>query len=135
MTSNTIKCAVFGATLALGLVPSPWSPSSLGGAGVAVAQVPSSARAGSRSCSEAKSLRPQHSKEPTKITFVNKSATYRALNWIDFKGHQKSYGGMNPGESKTVSTFRTHPWVVATGPGDCIKIYLPAAEPSTVTLK
>lgn len=96
---------------------------------------PSSARAGIRACAQMKGMRSEHSREPTAITFVNGASTYRALNWIDFKGAQKSYGGLNPGERKTIKTFRTHPWVIATGPGDCIQIVLPAAEPSTVVLK
>lgn len=107
----------------------------LGAAAASAQPVPSSARAGVRACSETAKLRSQHSKEPTKITFVNKSGMYRGLNWIDFKGQQKSYGGLNPGEKKSFDTFRTHPWVSTTGPGDCVQIYLPAAEPSTVVLK
>ena len=90
---------------------------------------------GSRSCAEIKSLRSIHSKEPTKIKFVNKSGMYRGLLWIDFKGQLKDFGGLNPGETKEFSTFRTHPWVSATGPGDCLRIHLPAAEPGIVVLK
>lgn len=97
--------------------------------------VPSSARAGHKSCSERSSLRSEHSREPTAITFINKSGMYRALMWIDFKGQFKDYGGMNSGEKKTINTFRTHPWMITNGPGDCIEIIMPAAEPATVTLK
>jgi hypothetical protein len=60
---------------------------------------------------------------------------YRGLMWIDPQGQFKNYGGLNSGEKKTISTFRTHPWMITTGPGDCIEIFLPAAEPATVTLK
>lgn len=112
-----------------------FSASLLGAAGASAEPVPSSARAGVRACGEISKLRSRHSKEPTKITFVNKSGMYRGLNWIDFKGHQQSYGGLNSGEKKTFDTFRTHPWVSTTGPGDCVQVYLPAAEPSTVVLK
>ena len=113
-------------------------PSSLGlGLGVteAFAQVPSSARAGQRSCAERTSLRSEHSREPTRITFVNRSGMYRGLMWIDPQGQFKNYGGLNSGEKKTINTFRTHPWMITTGPGDCIEIFLPAAESATVTLK
>jgi hypothetical protein len=97
--------------------------------------VPSSARAGELSCSEQSTLRSQHSREPTKITFINRSGMYRAFLWIDFKGALQSYGGVNPGEQITFDTFRTHPWVIATGPGDCLQIFMPAAEPSVVELQ
>lgn len=96
--------------------------------------VPSSARVGERDCSERKKLRSQHSKEPTKITFVNKSGMYRAIMWIDFNGDLQDYGGVNDGDQVTFDTFRTHPWMITTGPGDCLQIFLPAAEPGSVDL-
>ncbi len=136
MTAPSVRLTILGAMLGIGLPAGAWvSPVGLGSGAAAAQTVPSSARAGERGCGETKSLRSQHSKEPTRITFVNKSGMYRGLNWIDFKGQQKSYGGLNPGETRTFDTFRTHPWVTTTGPGDCVKIYLPAAEPSTVVLK
>lgn len=112
----------------------------LAGPGVGIPEVsaqtvPSSARAGHRSCAEGAGLRAEHSREPTKITFVNKSGMYRGINWIDFQGQFKTYGGLNSGEKKSINTFRTHPWMITNGPGDCIEIILPAAEPATVTLR
>jgi hypothetical protein len=95
---------------------------------------PSSARAGERSCSELRNLRSEHSREPTKITFVNKSGMYRSLSWVDFNGKLQDYGGVNSGDKVTFDTFRTHPWVIATGPGDCLQVFMPAAEPATVEL-
>lgn len=98
------------------------------------ATAPSSARASEHPCSERANLRSEQSKEPTKITFVNESGNYRAILWIDSDGAIKNYGGLNPLEQVTIETFRTHPWMIATGPGDCLQIFLPAAEPSTVEL-
>ena len=95
---------------------------------------PSSARAAEKSCSERKELRSEHSKEPTKITFVNKSGMYRALLWINFEGKTQDYGGVNSGDQVTLDTYRTHPWMIATGPGDCLQIFMPAAEPAMVEL-
>jgi hypothetical protein len=95
---------------------------------------PSSARAAERSCADRPRLKSQHSKEPTKITFVNQSGMYRAIMWIDFDGSLKDYGGLNSGDELVLDTFRTHPWMIATGPGDCLQIFLPAAEPARVEL-
>jgi hypothetical protein len=95
---------------------------------------PSSARAAEKSCDARSELRSEHSREPTKITFVNKSGMYRGLMWIDFEGNLKDYGGVNAGEQVTLETFRTHPWMVVTGPGDCLQVFMPAAEPSIVEL-
>jgi hypothetical protein len=104
-------------------------------AAAAHAQTTSSSRPGTVSCSKERTLRSLHSREPTSITFINTSKSYRSLNWMDFKGMSQSYGGLNSGEKKTIKTFRTHPWVIATGPGDCLQIFMPSAEPSTVRLK
>lgn len=100
----------------------------------AAVPVVSSGKASERQCSERAELRSQSSSEPTKITFVNKSGMYRAFLWIDFEGNLQDYGGLNSGEQITFDTYRTHPWMVATGPGDCLQIFLPAAEPATVEL-
>jgi hypothetical protein len=112
--------------------PTPSNPAS---PAVVTVPTPSSARAGERSCSERNTLRSEHSREPTKITFVNQSGMYRAIMWIDFDGTLKDYGGLNSGEELVLDTFRTHPWMIATGPGDCLQIFLPAAEPATVRLE
>jgi len=135
MPMNFASRIAFGSFLAAALVSSPWQLGPASGVTGAFAQVPSSARPGIRSCAERSSLRSEHSREPTKVTFVNKSGMYRALMWIDFKGGFKDYGGLNSGEQKTISTFRTHPWMITDGPGNCVQIVLPAAEPGTVALK
>ena len=128
--------AIFGSSLVAALVSNSGSFGPIPGGGEAFAQLaPSSARVGQRSCSERTSLRSQHSREPTKITFVNQSSTYRSLAWINFQGKLQEYGGLNPGEKKTINTFRTHPWMISTGPGDCLQLFMPAAEPATVQLK
>ena len=126
---------LLGSFVVAALGVTPWKFGPAFGVGEAFAQVPSSARAGVRSCAERSGLRSEHSREPTKITFVNKSGMYRALMWIDFKGQFKDYGGMNSGQQKTIDTFRTHPWMITDGPGNCIQIIMPAAEPATVSLK
>jgi hypothetical protein len=85
-------------------------------------------------CNQRKTVRSLKSDIPTKITFVNKSGMYRALMWMDFDGQLKDYGGMNPDEQKTLDTFFTHPWMVVTGPGDCLQIFLPDTTPAKVEL-
>lgn len=135
MPAISISRILFGSFLVAALVASAWEFRPEFGLTEASAQVPSSARAGHRSCAERTSLRSEHSREPTKITFVNKSGMYRAMMWIDFKGQFKDYGGLNSGQQKTIDTFRTHPWMITDGPGNCIEIIMPAAEPATVSLK
>ena len=93
MWGTFVLRAVFGLLLVAAMVSSPGSFGPIPGGGEASAQLaPSSARAGQRSCSERTSLRSQHSREPTKITFVNQSSTYRSLAWINFQGKLQEYG-------------------------------------------
>jgi hypothetical protein len=97
--------------------------------------VPSSARAGERDCAEQGDLRSPASSEASKITFVNSSGMYRGISWIDSTGKLQDYGGVNSGDQVTYDTFRMHAWMITTGPGDCLQIFLAAAEPSTVKLE
>jgi hypothetical protein len=88
-----------GSLLVAALVWSPWSPEQQAFA----QEVPSSARAGQRSCAERTSLRSQHSREPTRITFINRSGMYRGIMWIDTQGGFKNYGGLNSGGDAEIS--------------------------------
>lgn len=87
------------------------------------------------SCSETSSLRSEKSETPARVTFVNTSGMYRSILWIDGKGGFKDFGGLNSGEQLTIDTFVTHPWMIATGPGDCLQIFRPVAGSSTVELR
>jgi len=71
---------------------------------------------------------------PTKITFVNESGAYRSILWIDRTGHPKDYAGLNSGEEVTLDTFLGHPWMIADGPGDCLRIVMPHPGARIVTL-
>ena len=95
---------------------------------------PLPAAAGDIPCSAAGSLRSQNSAQPTKMTFINRSGEGRAILWIDFQGGTKQYAYLNPGQSFSINTFVTHPWMVTNGPGDCIDIYMPRSRPRTVRL-
>nr|WP_232365836.1 hypothetical protein [Methylocystis silviterrae] len=78
--------------------------------------------------------RSQNSDVATTITFVNQSGEYRGIYWKDFSGSDKSYGGLNPGERKTISTYLTHPWEITNGPGDCLQLVFPRPGGSIVRL-
>jgi hypothetical protein len=68
------------------------------------------------------------------MTFINKTSEGRAILWIDYNGQTQQYSYLNPGQSYSVNTFVTHPWMVTNGPGDCIDIYMPRRSPRTVRL-
>ena len=93
-----------------------------------------SAHAADDSCRQLFKIRSANSVTPTTITFVNASNAQRGILWLGFDGQPKDYGNLAPGESKSINTFLTHPWMITTGPGDCIEILMPRPGGSVVRL-
>lgn len=105
----------------------------LAAAGALTAATPA-ARAADASCDRLFKVRSQNSDVATSITFVNGASTMRAILWLGFDGQPKDYASLQVGEQVTLQTYLTHPWMVATGPGDCLEIVMPVAGGSVVTL-
>ena len=74
------------------------------------------------SCKQRAKLRSPNSTQATAVTFVNASGMSRGILWIGFDGHPKDYASLNPGERTTIKSFVGHPWMITTGPGDCLEI-------------
>ena len=72
-----------------------------------------------------RNVKSQNSNTPVTVTFVNKSGEFRGVMWADFKGKLVSYANLNPGESFTINTFVTHPWIFTDGPGNCVEMFMP----------
>jgi len=87
------------------------------------------------SCKQLFKIRSLNSNTKTKITFINNSGMHRGIMWLDFKGQAKDYASLNHGQRVNLNTFLTHPWMITTGPGDCLEIIQPRAGGSVVTLK
>ncbi|MFM9942478.1 MAG: hypothetical protein ACKVP7_23620 [Hyphomicrobiaceae bacterium] len=86
------------------------------------------------SCKQFRKIKSQASTRATTITFINASKTIRVISWLDFTGFPKDFAQLAVGQQVTLNTFMTHPWMVATGPGDCLSIVLPQRNGSTVRL-
>ncbi|MEL6504440.1 MAG: hypothetical protein AAFO61_10630 [Pseudomonadota bacterium] len=60
------------------------------------------------------------------------------IYWINFEGQRQEYRHLFAGETWSVNTYLSHPWLVtAPVPGggeDCIAIYLPTENRRTVVL-
>lgn len=80
---------------------------------------------GGPTCKDWGKIKSKTSKTPQTVTFVNKSDGYRGVMWLNFEGQPVEYANLNQGESYTVKTYLTHPWMFTDGPGNCIEIYLP----------
>src|ERR1700704_15759 len=94
-------------------------------AALGLAAIVSVTEAQAASCSH--KVMSQNSNTPLKVTFANKSGEYRGVMWVDFSGKWVSYANLNPGQSYTVSTFATHPWVFTDGPGNCVEMWVARA--------
>jgi len=57
------------------------------------------------------------------LTFENRTREALSIYWLDFAGTRKLYSTLGPGEQFRVSTFDSHPWVVANASGKCIALF------------
>lgn len=77
---------------------------------------------------------PLNSDTPVTLTFNNQSDGFRTVMWIGFDGRAKEYAALNPGESYTINTYLTHPWMFTDGPGNCIEMFMPQLGVSTFNI-
>lgn len=82
-----------------------------------------------------KNLRSQSSAEPTSIAAHNLRAGRVEVYWLDFSGHRKKYGEINPGGRWSMSTFATHPWVFVDELGAVIGVAVAETSPGQVELR
>ena len=64
----------------------------------------------------------QNSNTPQTATFTNYSGGYRVVMWLDFQGNPVDYASLNDGESFSVNSYLTHPWMITDGPGNCLEV-------------
>jgi hypothetical protein len=60
--------------------------------------------------------------QPQRVTLANRTDGYRHVVWIDYNGNFVQLGGMNPGETITIDSYVTHPFVITDGPGNCLEV-------------
>lgn len=126
-TANFLRnCSNFGAAGAPGNPgqgdPAPFPVAQNGGGGR------------SMSCKNQRRMRSANGGLNTTVTFVNRTQETRAVLWFDFAGQPKDYGMLEPGQSKAIQTWTTHPWMFTDGPGNCIEMYMPAAGSPTFSI-
>lgn len=60
---------------------------------------------------------------PIQVTFKNSRADVIQMYWINYQGVEEKKATISAGDSWTVNTFLTHPWVVRKSNGDCLEIH------------
>ncbi len=76
-------------------------------------------------CETYRGQRSRNSDVPVTVTFQNRSGATRGVMWIDFNGRAVEYANLAPGQSFTINTYMTHPWMFTDGPGNCIEMFMP----------
>jgi hypothetical protein len=85
-------------------------------------------------CDDLRDERSRNSDVPVTVTFQNQSDGYRGIVWIDFNGRPVEHANLNPGESFTINTYATHPWMFTDGPGNCLEMFMPQPGVSTFNI-
>jgi len=78
-----------------------------------------------QTCDIYRGQRSRNSDVPVTVSFRNQSGAMRGVMWIDFNGRPVEYANLAPGETFTINTFMTHPWMFTDGPGNCIEMFMP----------
>jgi len=81
-----------------------------------------------QSCTSEPNYASRPSKEPTGITFVNRSDEPVKIYWLSFQGERKLYHYLPPGARHTQQTFIGHYWLVASLTEQCIGIFKGAPQ-------
>jgi len=71
---------------------------------------------------------------PTSVRFANRSGTRIRIHWLDYHGVRKLYQTLDDGAQYVQKTFVTHPWLVTDEHNNALSVYLPDAQPRTVTI-
>ncbi|WP_158514979.1 VHL beta domain-containing protein [Nioella nitratireducens] len=79
------------------------------------------------SCDRIGELRSLEGVTPQRVTFTNQADGVRGIVWIDYDGGFLDMGGLSPGESITIDTYLTHPFMITDGRGNCTEVMAPVA--------
>lgn len=88
--------------------------------GLAPGQDPSSDLA----CSELGRVRSIEADRPGEIVFRNASAEPIDVNWVDYRGGERRYARLEPGQILEQQTYMSHAWTVRGAGGQCRGIYV-----------
>ena len=81
-----------------------------------------------RSCDSEPNFASRPSKQPTGMTFVNRSDEPVKIYWLNFQGERVLYQYLPPGGRHTQKTFMEHNWLVTTLAEQCIGIFKAAPQ-------
>jgi len=77
-----------------------------------------------RSCSELGRIRSLEADRPGTIVFRNASRQAVEVHWIDYRGGERPYARLEPGQILEQQTYVSHAWSVRGAGGECRGIYV-----------
>ena len=77
------------------------------------------------SCDSINSLASQHHTSPISVTWTNTRDENVELFWINHKGKEVSYGIVGAAETRGLTTYITHAWVIRNNQKDCLTVFNP----------
>ncbi len=72
--------------------------------------------------------------EETSITFINRTSQTVSLFWMDTEGNRRSYGAIEPGQSREQHTFAGHVWVVTSPQGAVVGVFEATEMPAVAVI-
>ncbi len=71
----------------------------------------------------------------TKITFHNATAETVRVDWMDYRGHARTYFTLRPGQEALTATYAGHIWRATDARGTVINYFVAGRQPGTATIK
>jgi len=111
----------------------------LAAAAFAVLAIPAASRAAgtlkSVGCAAESGLRSSNSKQRAELTFINNTGQKLETYWLNYQGKRVRFADIGPGQSHTLNTFVTNPWVITNASGKCMAVYLPTPGSATAVIQ
>ena len=85
-------------------------------------------------CEMVGTLRSQDGSQPQQVTVTNMADGYRGVVWIDYNGGFLDMGGLSQGESLTIDSYATHPFMMTDGPGNCLEVMVTTVGQSSFAI-
>jgi hypothetical protein len=76
------------------------------------------------SCDKESALSSQIGADPVSLTFTNRAEGPRKIYWLNYSGKRVLYMTIDTGQSGSLETYPTHPWVITDSSGECVAIFL-----------
>jgi hypothetical protein len=79
----------------------------------------------SPACPQDAVAKSRNTDKPSSVTFKNSHGTTVTLYWLNYVGARQAFATLKNGETYTVTTYLTNPWLAMDQSGRCIDLYFP----------